>query len=357
MKTKILGSAIVLVLILVAATLYTGYTDKKDVGTIKIGALYALSGPAAKFGELSAQGVKDAVKYFEEKTGSKVELVIEDTANDSSVGVSAATKLMTVDKVKFVVVGMSGITNAVAPIAEESHVILITDAAGYGLTKNKTYLFQNLLPSLDNVTKQLLENSEWKKVAIVYINDEFGNLWKDKWQKGIQNDRVVETYSFDKTTSDYKTDALKIKTFGPDVVVVVGYGPSLNQVFADLAQQEVKAPLLTYLACTLPGVIGDTRYDLNGNFSYEYPDYQNMEVKDWISKNNGVDNTFYGLAFENTLVALYAAQATNNNTETALSYLKSTEVPGVYGDVLFNQNNVVERDLVLTSIVNNTCVK
>ena len=150
MNKKMLWLVLVLVVIIVG--IYS-YNNTKEVEGIKIGALYALSGPAAKFGEISAQGVRDAVKYFEEKTGNKVELIIEDTANDPKIGVSAATKLIDVDKVKFIVVGTSGITNAVAPIAEKAKVILITDAAGYGLTKDKTYLFQNLLPSLNNVTK------------------------------------------------------------------------------------------------------------------------------------------------------------------------------------------------------------
>jgi branched-chain amino acid transport system substrate-binding protein len=69
------------------------YNKKSDGETIKIGALYALSGPAAKFGEISAQGVKDAVKYFEEKNGIKVDLILEDSANDPKVAVSAGTKL------------------------------------------------------------------------------------------------------------------------------------------------------------------------------------------------------------------------------------------------------------------------
>lgn len=353
---KIIWYVVALILALI---LIYGLTNNlvQPAQSIKIGALYALSGPAAKFGEISAQGVRDAVKYFEEKTGEKVDLIIEDTANDPKTGVSAGTKLLDLDKVKFIVVGTSGITNAVAPLAEKAKAVLITDAAGYGLTKDKTYLFQNLLPSLNDVTKQINNNSDWKRVAIVNINDEFGNIWKNEWQNGVMGDRVVNVSLFEKTATDFKTDVLKIKAFKPDLVVVLGYGPALNQVFADLAVQGVNVPYLTYLACTFPGVIGDKRFDLNGKYSYEYPEYQNAEIKDWITKNGGQNSTFYGLAFENTLTALYAMKATNNDPDKALNYLKSVKTAGVYGDILFNQNNVVERDLVLTKIENNVCVR
>lgn len=353
-NNKTLGFVIIVILIVVGVLFII---NKPAQNSLKIGALYALSGPAAKFGEISAQGVRDAVKYFEEKNSIKVDLIIEDTANDPKTGVSAMNKLINIDEVKYVIVGTSGITNAVAPIAEKNKVVLITDAGGYGLTKDKTYLFQNLLPSLNNITEQVNSQTEWKRVAIVNINDEFGNIWKNEWQDGILSNKIVETFSFEKTATDYKTEALKIKTFKPDVLIVVGYGPALNQVFTDLAVQEVKVPSLTYLACTLPGVIGDKRFDLNGNYSYEYPEYQNSEIKEWILKNGGANNTFYGLAFENTLTALYAAKENNNDVEKSLSYLKTNKVNGVYGEIFFNQNHIMERDLVLTKIENNICVK
>jgi branched-chain amino acid transport system substrate-binding protein len=343
-KNIIISLAIILV---VLAILWDG--QKPLENNLKIGAIYALSGPAAVFGEVSAQGVRDAVKYFEEKNNVKVDLIIEDSVNDPKVGVSAVTKLINIDKVKFIVTGTSGITNAIAPVTEANKVLLITDAAGYGLTKGRNYLFQGLVPSLNDVAMQINNNPDWKRVAIIYLNDEFGNIWKDEWQKNIAYGHTVESFSFEKTTTDFKTSALKIKTFKPDVMVVVGYGPSLNQVFADLSTQNIKAPLLTYLSCTFPGVIGDKRYDLNGNYSYEYPDYKNMELK--------VNSTFYGLAFENTLTALNAALATDSNPEKALVYLKNTKLSGVYGDIQFNENNVVERDLVLTTIEGGKCVR
>jgi ABC-type branched-subunit amino acid transport system substrate-binding protein len=341
---KIIIALVVVALLVIGV--YFGFNRTKT-GTLKIGALYALSGPSAIFGELSAQGVKDAVRHFEEQTGIKVDLILEDSANDPKVAVSAANKLFEIDQVKFAVTGLSGVTNAVAPLAEKAKVVLITDAAGYGLTKDKTYLFQGLVPSLNDVSKQVNANSNWKRVAIVNINDEFGNIWKNEWQKTIASDRAVATFSFEKTTTDFKTEALKIKKFQPDVLVVVGYGPSLNQVFADLSTLGVKVPYLTYLSCTFPGVLTDKRFSLDGNYSYEYP----------ISKLGASYSTFYGLAYENTLTALYAMKATNNNPEKALSYLKTNKIEGVYGDITFNKNNVVERDLVLTKIEGGKCVR
>lgn len=345
-----------IVVVLLVPILYFVTSGTKKEG-LKIGALYTLTGPASSFGELSANGVRDAVKYFEEKNNTKVELFMEDTANDPKQGVSAITKLINLNKVKFVVVGPSGIASAVSPISEKNKIITITDGAAYGITKDKEYLFQNILTSLNNIPEQINKNNEWKRIAIVNINDEFGNIWKEEWKKGISNTKTIETFSFEKTTTDFKTEALKIKAFNPDVVAFVGYGPSLNQVFADLSVQKINAPYITYLSCTLPGVLSDKRFDLNGNYSYEYPEYQNNEIKEWIEKNGGKNSAFYALTFENTLLALNAQKESNGDTGKALLLLKNKAIQGIYGDLIFDKGQSIKRDLTLTKIQNNTCVR
>jgi len=321
---------------------------------IKIGAFYALTGPAAKFGELSARGARDAATYFEQKTGQKTELIIEDTANDPKQGVSATQKLFNIDKVKYAVVSTSGITAAISSLADQYQSILITDAAGYGLTKDKQYLFQNFLPSLNDVAKRINSSEKSKKVAIVYINDEFGNIWNQKTLEALM-DKEHKSFPFQKDTKDFKTDASKIKSFKPDVIFVLGYGPALNQVYADLATQKVESDIISYLSCTLPGVLSDVRYSLNGRISYEYPVIKDKDISKWITAHNGQFNTFYLLAFENTLIALNTAKDSRGDTAVALNYLKTKKLPMLYGDISFNENNVVERDLEANIIEDGKC--
>jgi len=83
--------------------------------------------------------------------------------------------------------------------------------------------------------------------------DDFGNVWSETIQNGI--DKNVEKYVFDKSTTEYRTEALKIKQFNPDVVVVLGYGPALNNVLADIQLQKLSSDFITYLSCTLEHVL------------------------------------------------------------------------------------------------------
>lgn len=355
MKNIIIISAIILIGLVGWFVFDKSTTKETKNEPIKIGAIYALSGPAAKFGEISAQGVRDAITYFKETTGQEAEVVFEDSANDPKQGVSAATKLFTIDKIKFVVIGTSGVSAAVAPIAEQNQSLLISDAALLGLTKDKKYTLQNFMPSLSDIPSQINNHPEWKKVAIIYINDEFGNVQKDDITKSLQKETISQTFSFEKTATDYRTDALKIKQFQPDVLVVVGYGPALNQVFTDLHVSKLEAPIISYLACTLPGVVTDNRFSLEGDYSYEYPLISNKSVKTWIVENGGQDNAFYNAAFENTLLVLNASAKTNGDPTKAIEYLKNKKTEGLWGDVKFNSDGVVNRDLILTKINNSTC--
>lgn len=357
MKNIIIG-IVVLVILIIGGVVWFGKSSTPVVENsepIKIGAIYAATGPAAKFGEISIKGVRDAAIYYTEVTGVPAEVIVEDSASDPKVGVSAAQKLFTVDKVKYVVIGTSAVSAAVAPVAEGNKGLLISDAALLGLTKDKNYTLQNFMPSLSRIPQQINANTAWKKVAIVYINDEFGNVWEKTIRESLTQTKVSQSFSFEKDSKEFRTQTAKIKQFFPDVIVVIGYGPALNQAFADMNVAQIKVPLITYLACTLPGVVTDARFSLEGQYSYEYPPISNAAIRTWVEKKQSDLNTFYTVAFENALLALTAAHKTGGTADDAINYLKNTPTAGLWGNVQFGKDGVVNRDLTLTRITNSKC--
>ncbi len=354
MNKKIIWIIVFLLVIAVGYRIVYRPTTE-GAGVIKVGVLYAQTGPAAKFGELSVQGARDAAEYFKQTTGKDVNLFVEDTASDPKQAVSAAQKLFSVDGVGFVITGTSAVTAAVAPVAEAAHAILITDAAAYGLTKDKKYVF----PSLGDFAQRVNRTSEWKKIAVLYINDEFGVKWDTSIKNTIDASKEVMSFPFEKDQKDFRTDALKMKSFNPDVVIVIGYGPALNISLESLYAQKVNnhAVFLVYLGCTLPGVLTDPKFNLDGQFSYEIPTKISSNFGQFMSSKNASANAFYRIAFENMLVALTAAQKNDGDPTKAAEYLRAEGVPGlVYGDVHFSSEDYVERDLVLTKISNGQCV-
>ncbi len=358
-SSKWILSIVVIILIIAGVWYYSAKsTPVAKVDSIKIGAIYAQTGGAAKFGQVSIQAINDAIEYFKTKNPNiKVDLVLEDSQGDAKQATISATKLATVDQVNFSVVGMSAVSAAVAPIADQYKKIFISDAALFGLTKDKTYIFQNFMPDFGQIPVQINSNKDWRKVAIVYINDDLGGTWSSGIKAKLSPDRQVELFPFDKAATDFKTDALKIKNANPDVVVFVGYGPALNQVFADMALNQIKKPYLTYLSCTLPGVLADKRFNLEGQYSYEYPQIQNSEMKDWILNKGRELNTFYTIAFENTWLALNVAKESGGDVEKGLEILKTTKHDGLYKTIDFGEKNYTNVDLIQTKIINGKCVQ
>lgn len=353
--------ALLIIVVLVVAGLWLSVAKspsrEANLDSIKIGAVYAQTGSAAKYGEMSIQAIRDAIEYFKIKNpGVNVDLVIEDSQGDAKQATIAATKLAAVDQVNFSVVGMSAVSAAVAPIADQYKKIFISDAALFGLTKDKTYIFQNFMPDFGLIPVQVNNNKDWKKVAIIYINDDLGNTWSKGIKASIGSAKISELFPFDKATTDFKTDALKIKTYNPDVLIIVGYGPGLNQVLADLALNQVKKPTISYLSCSLPGVLTDKRFSLEGQYSYEYPQVGNDEIKSWALSKGRELNTFYSIAFENALLALNVAKESGNDVEKGLQILKGKQHEGFFGPINFAGKNYTNINLVPTKIINGKCV-
>lgn len=97
--TKVLTGAA-----LVAAAVFTVGCEKKsaEAQTIKIGAMYALSGDKAAIGNNIMRGVDFAVDMINAQggvNGRKIEIVRGDTQGDPKVGRSVAERLVTQDKV------------------------------------------------------------------------------------------------------------------------------------------------------------------------------------------------------------------------------------------------------------------
>lgn len=106
---------------------------------IKIGALFAVTGPASFLGEPernTAQMVVDEINKAGGIKGRKLQLITYDTQGDATKAVQAATRLIKEDKV-VAIVGPSttGDTMAVIPLVEKAQIPLVSCAAGIKITE------------------------------------------------------------------------------------------------------------------------------------------------------------------------------------------------------------------------------
>ncbi|RKZ20523.1 hypothetical protein DRQ23_08955 [bacterium] len=167
---------IVVIAVVVGILVYPKKTKEPEV--IKIGAILVLTGPDAKAGQSAREGIELAVNEINSAGGIKgnlLEIVYEDDAGDPAKAVSAAKKLIDIDKVPAVIGPMwSSSVLAVAPIAEKKKVVILSPTASApSITKAGDYIFRNTYSDVFEGTKAAefaYKKLGLKQAAVTYIN-------------------------------------------------------------------------------------------------------------------------------------------------------------------------------------------
>ena len=115
---------------LVIFSFLTCFFSCKEDDSIKIGVILPLTGAASEIGNNILDGIIISSEYYDSISSKKFSLIIEDSKLDAKQAISAANKLITVDKVK-AIIGLASSTEAlaVAPICEKNKIPMISSTA------------------------------------------------------------------------------------------------------------------------------------------------------------------------------------------------------------------------------------
>jgi branched-chain amino acid transport system substrate-binding protein len=219
---------------------------------IRIGALFAVTGPASFLGEPEKNTLEILVKEANAKggiKGSKIELVVYDTQGDATKAVQLANKLIKNDKV-VAIIGPSttGETMAVIPIAEKEQIPLISCAAGIKITDPvKKWVFKT--PANDHVAAEKIlnhmEKLKLKSIAILTVSDSFGSSGREqlKLMAAKKGFKIVADETYSPKDTDMTSQLTKIKGMKPDAIICWGTNPGPAVVTRNLKQLGMKIPL------------------------------------------------------------------------------------------------------------------
>ena len=210
---------------------------------LKIGTLYASSGPFAVASQGQYEGLKfwaaavnkDGgvfVKSFDKKV--PVKIVAYDDQSSTSTATTLYNQLITQDKVNILVADFGSVLTSVAvPLAAEHHMLLI-DPTGSGanfFTKKTDYLADVSIPSSTVWPLPLgnyLLQQKIKRVAIVYGANDFdasqANTLKDVLVKGGVT--PVYFHAVPTSESNYTILLHTVAATHPDAVLEFGYAPN-----------------------------------------------------------------------------------------------------------------------------------
>jgi branched-chain amino acid transport system substrate-binding protein len=223
---------------------------------IKIGAFFALSGPAANIGtptKLVAEMVVNKINKEGGINGRPIELIIGDTESDPAKAASIAKKFIFTDKV-VAIIGPSttGEGMQVKKIVEEAGVPTFMTVGGDPVIMGDkfgpyTYVFKSPQRSSTAVKKLFgyLRDKKLTKVGLLTASDAFG---KDGagWLEKLAPDyglTLVAQESFGPSDTDMTAQLTKIKNASPQAIVVWTIGPAGAIVAKNKAQLGINLPL------------------------------------------------------------------------------------------------------------------
>ncbi|WP_066292388.1 ABC transporter substrate-binding protein [Bacillus sp. FJAT-29937] len=216
--------------------------DDKASDTLKIGAIFPLSGGLALLGEESYRGVELAVEQRNKNggvaNGKKVELVKGD-APDADSAQSEANRLINKENIKTIVGSYSsGIALAASEVTERNGVLFweygavadsITDRGyNYVLRTNPpaSYLSKTHIDFIKNyVADKLGKNLSDIKVAIAHEDSSYGTTIAVEAEKLAEKEgiSIVTIQPYSATSNDLSSVVLNLKKAEPDVLIAVSY--------------------------------------------------------------------------------------------------------------------------------------
>ncbi len=320
---------------------------------IRIGALFAVTGPASFLGEPEKNTLELLVKENNEKSGVKIELVVYDTQGDATKAVQLANKLIKNDKV-LAIIGPSttGETMAIIPLVEKEQIPLISCAAGIKITDPvKKWVFKT--PANDHVAaEKILDYAarlKQRNIALLTVSDSFGSSGREQLKalaarKGFM---VVADEVYSPKDTDMTAQLTKIRGIKPDAIICWGTNPGPAVITRNVKQLGIKIPL--YMS---HGVASKKYIELAGADAAEgvVLPAGKLAVYDKLKKNDSqlkvlkdYDNSYkkaYGVeastfggyaydAFHLILAALKKGEATTENIRSGIE--KQHKLIGVSG--------------------------
>jgi branched-chain amino acid transport system substrate-binding protein len=224
----------------------------KTAEPIKIGAIFAVTGPAAFLGapeQKTAQMLVDDINGKGGIKGQKLVLLIKDSQGSPEKAVSFAKQLIEEEKV-FAIIGPSttGETMQIKALCDGSKTLLISCAAAEAIVNPLAkYVFKTPQKDSDAARKIFMALNKLKidKIAVTSSNTGFGKAGKEQLEKIAPEYKVTVAISetYEKDATDLTGVLTKIKAANVGAIVNWSIEPAQAILAKNMKQLGFKIPL------------------------------------------------------------------------------------------------------------------
>ena len=230
-------------------------------GAVKIGVILPLTGYSAYVGESLKKGMDVALQEINAgRTGTKIKLLYEDSAGETRKTVGAYNRLTSIKKVHIVVVASTG-AHALIPLADmQKNLLFCTAVSDTGIVEKSKWVFRlfiNAETDASIIARYAANILNYKKMAVIYINDNMGLSYKDVFMKTLEEEggKITITESYDFNQADFKPLLLKVKATKPEAVYLVGYGNNMAVIPVQMQEVGLHIPLLSVGTISQPSIM------------------------------------------------------------------------------------------------------
>ncbi|SNX53632.1 ABC transporter substrate-binding protein [Thermoanaerobacterium sp. RBIITD] len=376
MSKSVKFTSVIIVLMIVA--LFSGCTKNSSTSassdTIKVGALFELTGGVATFGTSSYNGAKlymDEINKSGGVLGKKIDLLKADNKSQSDESINQATKLIQQDKV-IAILGPVTSTNvkAASSVAMQNHIPLITGSGTAvdvtvdpNTKKVKKEIFRACFidPYQGSVMAQFATKKLNAKTAVVYIDDKsdyskgLAQSFKEQFEK--LGGKVIDTEAYVAGDQDFKATLTKIKGLNPDVIFVPGYYQETGKITKQARDMGITAAFLGGDGWDSPDLVkiaGESALNnvfFSNHFINTDPDKTVQDFKKKYTEAYGIEpDALAALAYDTAGMLVQAIKDANSAEPAkiieALSKLK--DFKGVTGTITINsEHNPVKSAVII----------
>lgn len=220
---------------------------------LKIGAIFAITGPASSLGEPEANTAKMLEEQINAEggiNGRPLEIIIRDTKGDETEGLTVVKELIDKENVLAIVgPSRSGTTMGIIETIEQAEVPLISCAAARAITDPvKKWVFNTPQCDQDAVYKiyEYLKKEGITKIAVLTASSGYGEegLKQLEAQAADVGIEIVANEQFADTDSDMTAQLTNIKATDAEALICWGVGPAPALIAKQHQQLQMDIPLI-----------------------------------------------------------------------------------------------------------------
>lgn len=362
--------AITLIAVVSLSLLLSGCARKKEEETVKVGVILPLTGGQSTFGQSVRKGVELALEEIEKSggvLGKKIECIIEDDESKTDAAQTVVTKLLTKDRVNLVLGEVvSSATLAIAPLCQRYKVPLVTPSAtNVDVTKVGDYIFRTCF--IDDFQGSALarfafEELKARRAAILKdVKSDYSIGLASAFSKTFKKmgGEIVNEQAYAGGDTDFRTQLTSIKASKPDVFFIPGYYTEVGLIIRQARELSLQAVLLGGDGWDSPKLVEIAGKNAEGTYfgTHFSPQQKTPRVEEFVSafrqKYNEDPDALAALGYDTLhLIADAVKRAgTTEGDKVKEQLAKTTNFPGVTGNITLDENRNAQKPIVMLKIV------